>query len=157
MEETKSNNKEAISLLKVLSQGATKQSRDLLKSHGKGDAINYVDLEGKLAELYRDAPDKVEIEKQFAAIHPHSEFIIKYMLPDAIAHFEGEKNTDAEVLINENKSNCTGGVCTCNKSSVVGEKEIKAEIKPNNTMHLTIIGCVTIVAVFGLFLHYSKK
>jgi hypothetical protein len=151
-------NKEAISLLKVLSQGSTQKSRDLIKSYGKGDAMNYADLEVKLADLYRTAPDKVEIEKQFAAIHPHSEFIMKYMLPQAISNLEGEKNEDATVLVDENKSNCNGTSCPC-KSSAEGKEEVKADKKdiPINTIHHTMIGAIAIVAIFGLFLHYSNK
>ncbi len=145
------NNKEAISLLKVLAQGSTDKSRALLKAHGKGDALNYTDLEAKLADLYRTAPDKIEIEKEFVNIHPHTEFILKYNQPKPLNIEAGLPLTDKK---EETKANCCGDC----KSSADGAKEIdiqKVHVPPNNAN--VIIGVIGIVAVFGLFLHYSKK
>ena len=150
----KQNNKEAISLLKVLAQGSTDKARELLKSHGKGDAMNYADLEAKLAELYRTAPDKIEIEKEFVAIHPHTEFILKYNQPkptivESALPLDGEK---------EEKANCDGTSCPC-KSSAEGKKEVeiqKVEV-PKNNLPIITIGMVAIVGIFALYLHHNKR
>lgn len=151
----KQNNKEAISLLKVLAQGSTDKSRALLKAHGKGDAMNYTDLEAKLADLYRSAPDKIEIEKEFVAIHPHTEFILKYNKPqppiiEAGLPLDGKKE--------EEKASCEGTSCNCHKSSADGKNQVEVQkvTVPHNNENV-IIAAIAIVAVFGLFLHYSKR
>ena len=65
-------------LLTVLAKGATSDSRKLLKKYGQADAKNYKDLEQKLANLYVHAEDKIELEKEMQAIHPHKAWILKY-------------------------------------------------------------------------------
>lgn len=69
--------KQDISLMTLLANEATKPARKLLKAYNKPDATDYEDLETKLAELYYSVPDKVQIEREFAAIHPHKEWILK--------------------------------------------------------------------------------
>jgi hypothetical protein len=73
-----------ISLITLLANTRTAQTRKLLGKHGKGDATNFEDLELKLAELYRDADDKVQLEKELAEMHPHRSFILKNLAPDPI-------------------------------------------------------------------------
>ena len=70
-----------ITLMTVLANEATGPSRKLLKKYGQPDAKNYQDLEVKLAQLYFNTKDKVELEKQLAAIHPHKNWILKNVQP----------------------------------------------------------------------------
>ncbi len=70
-----------ITLMTVLANEATGPSRKLLKQYGQPDAKNYQDLEVKLAQLYFNTKDKVELEKQLAAIHPHKNWILKNVQP----------------------------------------------------------------------------
>jgi lipoprotein NlpI len=70
-----------ITLMTVLANEATGPSRKLLKQYGQPDAKNYQDLEIKLAELYFNTKDKVELEKQLAEIHPHKNWILKNVQP----------------------------------------------------------------------------
>lgn len=69
------------SLISTLANGSTEQARELLKKHGREDAKNIEDLKVKLAKLYIESPDKIVVEKEFAEIHPHSEFLKKYITP----------------------------------------------------------------------------
>ncbi len=151
MQETQEQPKrEAISLLRVLAQGSTDKARALIKAHGKGDAKDYADLEMKLAELYRTAPDKIEIEKEFVKIHPHTEFILKYNQPEHPIKIEA-------VATEEKKANCDGGTCSCGKSSVEGKAEVKIDEMPKQNNNNILIASIAIVAVFALYLHHTKN
>jgi hypothetical protein len=70
-----------ITLMTILANEATAESRKLLKKYGKADAQSHADLEQKLAELYFNTSDKVQLEKEMAAIHPHRKWIEKYIEP----------------------------------------------------------------------------
>lgn len=68
-------------LLSVLANGSTENARALLKKHSGQDAKDTRDLEVKLAKVYAHSPRKIDIEKEFAEIHPHKDFILKYLAP----------------------------------------------------------------------------
>lgn len=101
-----------ITLMTVLANEATGPSRKLLKQYGQPDAKNYQDLEVKLAQLYFNTKDKVELEKQLAAIHPHKNWILKNVQPVI-----EEKSKQEQ--IEEVKSNATGdNICPqCNRKN----------------------------------------
>lgn len=155
-------------LLSLLAVEATKESRDLLKKHGKPDARNHKDLESKLAELFQTCDDKKAVEKEFSEIHPHRKFILRYvekpepvetskvdapngvtMTPDSIKEILREyisSNSD-------NFSNCAGNPnCNCGSSSFTGGQMAPAKI--NDTVML--MGVLGVVAIVGLLV-YSKK
>jgi hypothetical protein len=90
-----------ITLMTVLANEATGPSRKLLKQYGQPDAKNYQDLEIKLAELYFNTKDKVELEKQLAAIHPHKNWILKNVQPVI-------EEISKQEQVEEVKSNLTG-------------------------------------------------
>lgn len=73
--------KPPITITELLAINKTADCRKLLQKHGVEDAKNYEDLQDKLVELYRSTPDKRELEKQVALMHPHKEFILKYCAP----------------------------------------------------------------------------
>jgi len=101
-----------ITLMTVLANEATGPSRKLLKQYGQPDAKNYQDLEVKLAQLYFNTKDKVELEKQLAEIHPHKNWILKNVQPVI-----EEKSKQEQV--EEIKSNATGdNICPqCNRKN----------------------------------------
>jgi hypothetical protein len=61
----------------ILANEAANESRHILKKYNKPNAANHADLEVKLAELYFEQPDKIQIEKDLAEIHPHKKWLIK--------------------------------------------------------------------------------
>lgn len=69
--------KQEITLMTILAHEADKESRQILKKYKKPNAANHADLEVKLAELYFDQDDKLDIEKDLAKIHPHKEWLIR--------------------------------------------------------------------------------
>jgi hypothetical protein len=77
----KVSTKQEISLLTLLANESTADSRKLLKKYGKEDSKDYADLEKKLADLYFSSPDKIQLEKEMVQIHPHRAWILKYEIP----------------------------------------------------------------------------
>ena len=77
----KRSDRKDITLMTILANEATADSRKLLKKYNRPDATNHSDLEQKLAELYFNTSDKVQLEKEMAAIHPHRKWLQKYIEP----------------------------------------------------------------------------
>jgi hypothetical protein len=69
--------KQEITLMTLLAHEAAKDSSAMLKKYNKPKAQNHDDLEVKLAELYFEQPDKLQIEKELAEIHPHKNWLIR--------------------------------------------------------------------------------
>lgn len=92
-----------INLLELLAINSTKPACRLLDRYKQPRAKDYADLQVKLAELYGEHPDKILIEKEFANIHPHKEWIIQHCSP-------------SETVIDEGTSNA----CGCQHSSFDG-------------------------------------
>lgn len=156
-------------LLSLLSVEATKESRDLLKKHGQPDAKNHRDLESKLAQLFYTCDDKKALEKELCEIHPHRQFILRYvekpaakekieapngaiMTPDSVKEILREYISSNP----ENSfSNCAGNPnCNCGSSSFTGSQGTPAPAPINNT-HM-LMGVLGVVAIVGLLV-YSKK
>jgi hypothetical protein len=164
--------KKDVSMLALLANSNTHNCRLLLKKLGKEDAKNHLDLELKLAEIYKAAPDKIVIEKQFAEIHPHKDFILKHLAP---APVEIDKTkievvnpdiieqdiTNSKDFVSEQFHGCcgtssaSGHSCSCgcnsNFSGITGESETKS-----SKIDITIIGLVAVVALFGMVLIAKK-
>lgn len=102
--ERTNDKKKRITLLGVIANGSTSDARKLLKKYDQPDAKNHEDLEFKLTKLYYNTPDKLQIEKDLADIHPHKEFILKYNKPE-----------EKETIISEKFSTSQVGGCNCNQ------------------------------------------
>lgn len=70
-----------ISLMTLLANESTSDSRKLLKRYNQQDAADYDDLEVKLANLYFSTDDKVQLEKELADIHPHKNWLLRNTTP----------------------------------------------------------------------------
>ena len=99
----------------LLANEATADSRKLLKKYNKADAKDCSDLEVKLAQLYFDTPDKLAIEKDFAEIHPHKNWLLKrtkveeVLKPEVVEVAKNTSNADG----NCNNPNCpVHGCCS---------------------------------------------
>jgi hypothetical protein len=73
--------KKEITLMTVLAYESTSDAQKLLKKYGREPAKGYADLEIKLANLYFDTPDKVQLEKELAEIHPHKIWLLDNTQP----------------------------------------------------------------------------
>lgn len=161
--------KKDVSMLALLANANTHNCRLLLKKLGVQDATNHLDLELKLAEMYKEAPDKIVIEKQFAEIHPHKDFILKHLAPKVEPKDEsiievidpdvqGEKAMNSDSFISEDfhnasgeRNSCSCGMCASGFSGIDG-----AASNRNSTTDLTIIGLVSVIALFGMVLIAKK-
>lgn len=161
--------KKDISLLTLLANEATSDSRKLLKKYNKSDAINHEDLESKLAELYFQTTDKLELEKEMAKIHPHRDWLLKY---ESIKVDDDNKKQpvvekkkeeikieqpNPDVKIVETKTtNPVNDDCECmkkmlilqeSKSNATGSDENKTR---QNENLIAVLGIVGIVAILGI-------
>ncbi len=73
--------KPEITLMTLLAYEATEDAQQLLQKYRKPKAKNFADLEVKLGELYVTAPDKLQLEKDMAKIHPHKKWILERSEP----------------------------------------------------------------------------
>lgn len=182
----KKNNKQKKykTLLSVLANGSTDEARALLIKNSGEDAKNEQDLETKLARMYANSSSKIDIEKQFAEIHPHKEFILKYVKPKE--ELQQLKPLDAPVVSDEKivdagkmviahdgycnadgYSNCCGNPnCNCKKTSnccgnennysnATGESQGAVNSNVNQTA--LVLGLVSVVAIFGMVLYLKQN
>ena len=135
-----------ITLMTLLANESVAESRNLLKKYGKADAKDHKDLEVKLAELYFVTPDKVQLEKEFAAIHPHKNWILKYypQIKEEIKEepIKQEPIKEEALPIVEIKSNADGD-CGC-------KSNFDASTTPNTQRVITPLDYVAIIGLFGV-------
>ena len=167
--------KQDISMMCLIANENTSGSRKLLKKLGKSDAKNHDDLELSLAKLYKDAADKLVVEKEFAEIHPHKDFILKYcenktskkeIEPEQIEVQKKEVIEQSEIDPAPAEmiySNCCGmsgangqSSCACGcggASSFTGNNTGSGS---TDTKDLMMFGMVAIVSIFGLIVYLKK-
>lgn len=133
-----------ITLMTVLANEATGPSRKLLKEYGMPDAKNYQDLEIKLAELYFNTKDKVELEKKLAAIHPHKKWLLRNVQPVI------EEKSKQE-LVEEVKSNAIGD-CMCPHCQYLRNNSTfsNAEGDAKNPVKNDYAGLIAPIMMFGM-------
>jgi hypothetical protein len=162
-----------ISITELIALNSTGNARKMLKKYGKEDATGPEDLMIKITELYRDAPDKKEIEKQIAEMHPHKDFILKYCVAEPKAPKPEEIKVEPVIptknmtVIHDGYSNCDGGACQCkNKfsnacgcsqfSGFSGSMKQENEQQAQKTSDLAIVATVVLgVLAFGYMVHKS--
>lgn len=160
-------------LLSVLANGSTDEARALLIKNSGEDAKNEQDLESKLAQMYANSSSKIDIEKQFAEIHPHKDFILKYIKQEIPvvkkldAPVVTEKILDSGNLpvTNDDFSSCNGNPnCNCNKmsnccgnennySNATGE----SQLTNHGNQTALVLGLVSVVAIFGMVLYLKQN
>lgn len=142
-------------LLSTLANGATEDSKALLSANGINDHSN---LQGQLANFWNNNADKKAVEKAFAEIHPHRDFILRYNSP-----IQQAEPTQIEQPMQEQEtqvSNCAGKPeCNCEKKS--GADGIIEAPQPERMQidympMLTLISIVGIIGIIGLIVHKSN-
>lgn len=163
--------KKDISLLCLLANESTGNTRRLLEEMGVPDAKNHAELEFKLAETYKKADNKADFEKKLAEIHPHKEFILKYLgqptfNPTAEDAVNEIKNQIADEKIDTfpseqfhyacgcpsctAKREMTSSACGCGSSNFSGSSEMQNVTEKDRqqaAQNLMILGLVSIVAL----------
>lgn len=91
--------KPEISLMTILAYEATKDAQNLLAKYRRPKASSFADLEVKLAELYDVVDDKLKLEKELAAIHPHKKWIIARSTPEVKPEVKAEVKEETAVVV----------------------------------------------------------
>lgn len=148
--------KQRVTLLGVIANGSTADARKLLKKYNEPDAKNHQDLEYKLTKLYANAPDKIQIEKEIASIHPHKDFILKYNSESKIVDPEQGIEKTRKMIVepleatvnNDFSKSCA---CGCGNSNFDSNTN-----QPNTTMGMNsgimVLGILGIISIFALTL-----
>jgi hypothetical protein len=158
--------KQEITLMTILANEAANECRQILKKYKKPNASNHADLEVKLAELYFEQPDKIQIEKDLAEIHPHKKWLVKSLDLAPKSEMSCDKCEEAEKKLTEMKSSndleeavnkSIAKFSDFNGSKEVPQQPIIAESK-NNYSSTEIIGMVGALGIIGLtFIIVSKN
>lgn len=98
MNKRTNDKKRDITLMTVLAYESTNDAQKLLKKYNQAPGKDYADLEVKLANLYFNVPDKVQLEKEMASIHPHKKWILEHVEP--IIKIE-KKEIEVEAKVDE--------------------------------------------------------
>jgi len=158
MKNKKQNKKEYKTLLSALAFGATDEAQKILAENGIAEVDSYEELEYNLAKLYSNATDKIKIEKQFAEIHPHSKFILKYLSPKVEPEAREVRKEDLQTMETETTpptivemSSNASGTCACGCSSAEGTVAIQ-----QNKIDYNALALVSIVAIVGLVIIAKK-
>lgn len=129
--------KPKVDLMELLAYNATASARKLLLKYGKHDAKGYGDLQHKLNDLYKGEKDKIAIEKDLAAIHPHRDFILKYLAPPPV---------ETKIILPE-------------PTSSANAEEDKIKLGTTNPLRdeKFLISTVAIVAIVGIIVYATKN
>ena len=153
-----------ITIMGLLADCSTDEARVLLKKYGMPPAKNKAELELALAKLYKNCDDKKQLERDFAEIHPHKEFLKKYIFPkppeksEVVVEDKKEETTTPSippVQMPEFVSNCNGNPnCTCCNSNFNGADGSKNtnETTSNDKDKLIVYGMFGIVSILALVL-----
>ncbi len=156
-------------LLTVLAFQAPKESVKLLMKHNPNVKIrNYEQIEYELGNLYVNSTDKVGLEKEFAQIHPHRDWLLKYIaVPTKMSVVADEvkiedvpapiQKEQAKQLIQE-YSNFDSAAPKSNVTNNQDQNNNQNNQKSHISEGVLIIGVLSIVAVIGLIsMHHSHN
>ena len=177
--------KQDISLLCLIANENTGAARKLMKECNIPDSSNHEDLELNLSKAYKSESDKKAFEKKLAEIHPHKDFILKYLgdnigsapITPAPTAEAAQSALKQEILggtnakMTEDFHNCSGSsTCQCNAPRVSNacgcsgfhgfngaqqQNPMNSDTVSVAKSDLMTIGIISIVAIFGLAL-YAK-
>jgi len=158
-------------LLSVLAHGSTPQARALLIENTGQDANNTIDLERKLAQMYFGSTSKIDIERAFALMHPHKDFILKYVQPKQVTPMQKELPAGAIPLNAENlvpfkqvelsspkETTSCGCGCGGNYSNASGGGSSNGANNLNQSVVIiSLVSVVAMVSVIGVILYLKSN
>lgn len=154
----KKKNKEYKTLLSLIANFNPEEANILLKENTGESAKNVKELEFKLARMYAVSTSKPELEKKFADMHPHKEFIEKYIVPKKVDLPKEEPKKDEVVIVSDNKIPADG-VCNCNcqKHSNIDGANVVTKDGYDKNLAFVVVGAVSVVAIFSIFAYIQKN
>lgn len=148
----------------LLANESTSDARKLLKKYGKPDPKSYAELEVKLAELYFETQDKVQLEKELAELHPHKNWLTR-ILPPKVEIKEEIKTTNITSM--EDKSSVDGENpnyrCRCRCCSQMPYNMMtnfdgnNSNTTNNSNNQKDYIGLIGVISVIGLTFYFLSK
>jgi len=152
--------KPPIRITELLCINNTAGCRRLLAKYGVEDAVNYTDLEQKIADLYNRVDDKKAFEQELAQLHPHSSWILKNTPVKENIKVESVEEKPAKTTVIANNWEGTEGnrtyenqrylcACGCSHSSFDGTGGSK-QIPGHKDNSVTILGMISVVAIAAL-------
>lgn len=162
--------KQEITLMTLLANEATSDSRKLLKEYNKPDATNSIDLEVKLAELYFNQSDKLKIERQLAEIHPHKKWLVRSL--DLVEKSKQDEEVPKEIKVEDTKIKESCYVERCNDrnclihgnnpltqfSNLTGTNNTPIAQEREKSSSMQYIGMIGAIGLIGLtFIIVSKN
>jgi hypothetical protein len=154
-----------ITIMELLAVNCTAKSRALLDKYGVEKPKNYDDLQSKLVDLYKNCQDKKQLEKEFAEIHPHKEWIIDYVAPAPTKpeiKVEAVKTEPVTRVLDDGYYNAYGPnnqrhLCACGcggHSNFLGANTRNESNKVDPNM---VIGILALMTFAGLVLYTQKR
>lgn len=156
----------------MLASGSTNDARAMLLKYTGENAINTQDLANKLATMYANSTNKVDIEREFAKIHPHRDFIVKYFketltnqtpppvredVPTQPPPVAEAVVGDMDLVSADGSSGCGCKCCTNNDNYSNAEGDMPQAKRPINYTPLVVFGLVSVVAIVGMFIYSKHK
>jgi hypothetical protein len=151
--------KKEIPLLTLLANESTHNSRKLLEKYKKDTGVNHVDLENKLANLYETTKDKATLEKEFAEIHPHRDFIINALDLVPKQDIQISETIKKEIVAEPKKQEISvsyGNADGASESTIEEVKPVSKQLQKE----IVVIGVVGVVALAALsitVIYLTKK
>lgn len=145
--------------MQLLANCSTKESLALLEKYNFPKPRNKKELEFFLAKLYKEADDKKQIEKDFAEIHPHINFLKKYVLCEEKPKTDLVVESVASPIITtlpEPTSNCEGK-CNCTKCTSNFDGNIEKQSINLSNDKILIFGMFGIISILALVIVNQKK
>lgn len=166
--------KQYATLLSVLAHASTNDARQLLLTNTGEKAVNKQDLEQKLAKMYAQSTHKVDLERQMAEIHPHRDFLLKYLKKVEVQPIQTQTPADTltkydvgvekTITIAEPVSQADGVSCGCNccrgsvpKNEITSNAEGDTQVRERRTDTALVIGMVSIVAILGMVIILKNR
>lgn len=133
-------------LISTLANGSTDEARALVIENTGSDAKNINDLQSKLASVWSNSTDKPKIEKAFAEIHPHKDFILKYVGPKEAAPIKELAPVEpAPKVVTMDAHSSAEGICNTEKMT-----GFSGTVESPKSDTIAIIGILALVSIVGL-------
>jgi hypothetical protein len=142
--------KKEVTLMTLLANEATSDSRKLLNEYKQADATSEADLEQKLANLYFATDDKIQLEKKLANIHPHKNWLVRTL---DLTEKEQPKLGTGSMIIDEQLEKSNQVLPTVKSSGFVGDN-LSPQTQPksveNNSNSNSLIQTATVLGIFSI-------
>lgn len=148
----------------LLAYNATDAAVALLKKHGY-EPKNLGDIQVQLTELYKNAQDKVEIEKAMVDIHPHLNIFKRYYganpeekkADKTVVEVSPMDQVNKEIkntVVHDGYSSCEGSqTCNCMRGLYDGFDGTGKRSQSSNKDNLNTIAMLSIVAIVAMVLY----